>query len=255
MTRAALEGLMRTLFLLLVAATTIVAAACFSDRVTDNARASFDGESLVVALTSAAPGRLQRGIDSVALRRLLNAMPVDLQPLVRAAFEEHSDRWFEIGSIEGVPRSQALIEAVTAPRQAAAARRGAPSASPDVWSAAVSVVLVEGDAAHQVGPVIQRHGGRTPKDFVVLRAADANVGSLSEALRTLAVVRRREGTVASEDRTIPIAYRSTIRSSRDEPRSWVGYLETKLVQLRAQPTTRVPRLGIVRIIEISKLGQ
>ncbi len=238
---------------LVIVAAAMAAASCNNDETTFQYQPSFDSESLVVALTRGQPRPLQPGVDTIALQRLLGALPVESRPIVRAAFEDHPDRLYDLGSITGVPGSAAMIDAVTAPRRAAATPRSASSGG-NVWDAPVTIVLVAGDTPDASRPMIKRRGGAGAGDLIVLREVDASVSQLSQALRTLAVLRRKHGVLKTEDRVTPLMFRSTIAVRQQEPGSWVAYLNMKLSEVRSKRATRVPGIGMARVLEIARLG-
>lgn len=229
---------------------------CAADRSVVQPASAAVIDSAVIALVEGSSGRLEPNLDTVALRRLLDALPIEARPLVRAAFEEHGGRIYEVAGIEGIPNASALLEAVTAPqREARKTRVAGASRSVDVWVEPVTLALVDQSGETGSDIVIQRRVAPEAHDVVILTPASAHPRWATEAFRALATLRRRDGVVPTQDRTVYMKIPAARSPTLTGPRSWTEYVRAKLVELRASPTTHVAGLGMAKVLEIQSLGR
>lgn len=196
--------------------------------------------------------RLMPGIDTAALRVLLERVPREARPLVRASFTRHPDWLLTPVATNGDSGLQRMIDAVTAPQRSVAQRASpaGPTRPADIWAAPVTVVLSEVQPATS-SVTIERHAHS--RDIIILGPSEANSTRLSETLRGLGRLRSQEGAIAEQDRTVHLMVRSNLKKPFTEPWSWTAYLDRKLDELRRAEPRHVPGVGMVRAIELHLL--
>ncbi len=233
---------MRYLTFLPLCAVGVLLAGCSGDHSAALPTAQSTPKPSTTALGPAESGRLQSGVDTVALRRLLEALPGDVRPAVRATFERHSGHFYQLAPDGLSPELRPLVDAVTAPRSVVAD-------SADVWSAPVTLALLPGEGSGSSTSI--RRSASPPSDYIILYDVGLDATRLGQSLRGLALLRLRDGVVARSE----YLARVMSRTARSEPQSWMAYLDRKLEELRAAAPRDVPGIGIARVIEIQRVGQ
>jgi hypothetical protein len=185
-------------------------------------------------------GKLRPGVDSIALLRLLGAVPPSMRTMVRAAFEEHQGASLRLSARD--PSVQALFDSIMG-SPPAVAQVSANSDARRTPPAPVVLALLPGSA----GPTVDIRPGFAPlnRDVVVLHDDGLDAGKLGEALRTLAIVRQRG---LDRQTSEPVRYRSN--SPHSQSTAWTQYLTRKISEVRHSPEFYVRGLGQVRLLEV-----
>jgi len=233
---------MRTRLIVAVA----ILAGCSTDPAVQSGRDSGVRHDVATSLLAGRSGRLREGVDSLALARLLEAVPPEARTLVRASFEERTDDLqIDLSVIEGVEGLDSLLAAVTAP-----GRQPRPMEN-SVWSRPVTFVLREDDDSEEIR--IVRRAGREGGDEIILSRATANRGQVTDALRVLAALREQQGMVPAQDHVARVTVRGA-GPSGPQPASWSSYLDRTLADLKASPRRAVSGLG-ARVLVVEAIGQ
>lgn len=206
----------------------------------------------VAPLLALSDDKLMPGIDTAALRVLLERVPPEAGPIIRASFTRNSEWFVRPAAVSEDTGLGSMFDAVTASYAFPANTANATSTPrpADIWAAPVTLVLSD-DAGGAAGVTIQRRAGLG--DFIIMRPAVASAARLSETLRALARIRSSEGMAAQQDRTIDLVVRSDMVKPLPEPRSWTAYLDRKLTELREATPRHIPEIGVGRAIEVRLL--
>lgn len=194
-------------------------------------------------------GRFRTDIDTVALRRLLAALPPGVQDVVRSSFELTPNVMEDV-SIRGSPTLEGMLASVYRPSEPRASAsltqtlKAVPGAR-ESWRRPILIALAPESQLPSGAAALVSRSVTAKSDVVILRESDAHVDHLDAALRALYRLRRTDGSQPKVDRIFKVQ-----SSPMKRPASWANYLEGKLSALRRAPLSEVPRFGRLRALEV-----
>ncbi len=210
--------------------------------------------SLLRTLRSPSGDRFMSGIDTAALGQLLSKLPSGLAPMVRSSYQEHGGPFFELLSIGGVAGADSLLGHISVARgRQIASAHAAAGATNDVWTAPVIVSVLANGTGEPSTFTVRREPLPNARDFVILHSG-ATESDLEQALRVLALLRRRDGIRSAADRASSLTLRSNMPVPRNRPASWARYLNTVMTRLEDAEPRFTPGVGWARVIELESLG-
>lgn len=205
------------------------------------------------ALASRGHSLLRPDVDTIALQRLLAAVPYSSRDVVLSSFElvpgEMRDLSFEDRAqdqLAGAVYKQSDLTAAAQPNLSRVEGEGRVRLwnRPVLLALAVDAKLVPNDG------VLVLRSARWDYDVVLLGKDAANVHGLDAGLRAVYSVRLHDGLRPRSNRVGKLQLRSSFSSQARGgnllPRSWNTYLESKLSAARNAGVRVVPGLGPLR---------
>lgn len=146
-------------------------------------------------------------------------------------------------TMRSLPLATALLIALSATDHGVAQQQAASARQPT--RVPVTLVLVDDLPRSEVPFLVERRPGVAPHDVILLRS-DATPEQLSEAIRTLLVIRQVEGDTTSRRATM----RTRLRQAHAGPRREFPWVSRVLADLRRAPPEPLAGYGEVRAVEI-----
>lgn len=176
------------------------------------------------ALSASTPGRVAADVDTVALARFLEHLPVANRESVRRLFLEGGAR---ATRIKGDAETERLFAKVFRP--SVNADRALAERKAKLWQKPVSFVA----AADSVqSSTIEVYGDAAHPDVIRLASSQRTVEYLATAMRTLATMRERQGASSQHSMIATIS----AASRADLPAPYRAFLEGQLAHLATSTT-------------------